>query len=184
MLMKSPHTALTRAVPIQRTTSMPNDFYGLPLHPLIVHATVVIIPLAALRRDPQRSMAPLPSVGRPHAGCAQPGRIDPRPAVYINRRDPRGARRALSPAEEAHPDRRGTSALDDRPVRLRCHRLRDPPSRQPRTFCRQAPDATTVAVLAIAAALGATVQVARIGHSGAKAAWQDTDMSSTGRSGG
>ena len=27
---------------------MPNDFYGLPLHPLIVHATVVIIPLAAL----------------------------------------------------------------------------------------------------------------------------------------
>ena len=27
---------------------MPNDFNGLPLHPLIVHATVVIIPLAAL----------------------------------------------------------------------------------------------------------------------------------------
>ncbi len=36
-----------------------------------------------------------------------------------------------------------------------------------------------VAVLAIAAAAGTTVQVARIGHAGAQSAWDDTNMSST-----
>lgn len=37
----------------------------------------------------------------------------------------------------------------------------------------------SVAVVAVVAALGTSVQVARIGHSGAAAAWDDTDMSST-----
>ncbi len=38
-----------------------------------------------------------------------------------------------------------------------------------------------VSTLAIVAALGAVVQVARIGDSGAKAAWHDTNMSSPAR---
>lgn len=35
-----------------------------------------------------------------------------------------------------------------------------------------------VAVLAVMAVVGTTVQVARIGHSGADTTWADTDMSS------
>ncbi|NRQ51075.1 DUF2231 domain-containing protein [Aeromicrobium stalagmiti] len=162
---------------------MPNDFYGLPLHPLIVHATVVIIPLAALTvllsaLWPRfRNWAgPLP------AGLSIVGLI----LVPLST--------STGETLEKHVER---SALLEKHTHLADGLL---PWMIGLTVvavvgyglhwrAKHGNSAVKalmvgVAVLSVVAVVGTSVQVARIGHSGAKAAWADTDMSSTTRPGG
>ncbi|MBC7632914.1 DUF2231 domain-containing protein [Aeromicrobium sp.] len=159
---------------------MPNDFYGLPLHPLIVHATVVMIPLAALTvilsaawprfRD---WAGPLP------AGISLIGLI----LVPLST--------STGETLEKHV---AASALVEKHTRLADGLL---PwmiglfvfaaigyailwrAKKGHSLARAV--TISVSVLAVIAAVGASVQVARIGHSGASSAWDDTNMNSSSR---
>ena len=159
---------------------MPNDFYGLPLHPLIVHATVVMIPLAALTvlmsaLWPRfRAWAgPLP------AGISLIGLV----LVPLSTSTGETLEKHVAPSAllEKHtqladgllPWMIGLFAVSV--VGYAIH------WRSTHGHSMQKAVAVVVAVLAVVAVVGTTVQVARIGHSGAKAAWADTDMSSTAR---
>ena len=115
---------------------MPNDFYGLPLHPLVVHATVVVIPLAAVTVI----LFALWPRFRAWAG--------PLPMV-------------LSLV--------GLFAVSLVGYGLHWRSVSGHSVARAVTVA--------VAVLAIVASVGTSVQVARIGHAGAKAAWADTNMS-------
>lgn len=157
---------------------MPNDFYGLPLHPLIVHATVVIIPLAAL--------TVLMSVVWPQfRNWAGPGPVGLSLIGLI-----------LVPLStssggtlEKHV---GPSALLSEHTHLADGLLPWMIAlfivavlayavhyRSTRGHSITKPLVAVVAVLSVVAVVGTTVQVARIGHSGAKSAWGDTNMSPT-----
>ncbi len=157
---------------------MPNDFYGLPLHPLIVHATVVMIPLAAL--------TVLLSVVWPRfrawagllpAGLSLIGLI----LVPLST--------STGETLERHVQR---SALLEKHTRLADGLLpwmiallvvaviayvlqrradRGNPTRKAIT--------ALFTIAAIVAVAGTSVQVALVGHSGAKAAWKDTNMASS-----
>lgn len=159
---------------------MPNDFYGLPLHPLIVHATVVMIPLAALTvvlaaawPRFRRWAGPLP------AGISLIGLI----LVPLSTSSGETLENHVESSAllEKHTDMAEgllpwmigllVFAAIGYAIEYRANH-----GQSANTLLRRG-----VAVLAIAAALGTTVQVGRIGHSGAKAAWHDTNMSSTTR---
>jgi len=162
---------------------MPNDFYGLPLHPLIVHATVVMIPLAALTvvlaavwPRFRRWAGPLPAAISLIGLILVP--LSTSTGETLEKHVERSAllEKHTDMAEGLLPWMIGllVFAAIGYAIHYRADR-----GQSANAFLTRG-----VAVLAIAAALGTTVQVARIGHSGAKAAWQDTDMSSTSRSGG
>lgn len=162
---------------------MPNAYYGLPLHPLIVHATVVMIPLAALTVVlaavwPRfRTWAgPLPAAISLIGVILVP--LSTSTGETLEHHVERSAllEKHTDMAEGLLPWMIGllVFAVIGYAIHYRANR-----GQSGRTFLTRG-----VAVLAIAAALGTTVQVARIGHSGAKAAWRDADMSSTSQSGG
>ncbi|VXA93786.1 DUF2231 domain-containing protein [Aeromicrobium sp. 9AM] len=151
---------------------MPNDFRGLPLHPLIVHATVVIVPLAALTvllaaLWPRfRGWAgPLP------AGLSLVGLIlvplSTSTGETLERHVPHSAllERHTHLADGLLPWMIGLLAVAV--VGYALHR-------RPTSISRAVP--IVVAVLTVVAVVGTTVQVVRIGESGAKAAWAGTDM--------
>ncbi len=159
---------------------MPNDFYGLPLHPLIVHATVVMIPLAALTvlmsaLWPRfRAWAgPLP------AGISLVGLI----LVPLSTSTGETLEKHVAPSAllEEHtkladgllPWMIGLFAVSVIGYAIHWRSKHGHSMRQT--------VAVVVAALAVVAVVGTTVQVARIGHSGAKAAWDDTDMTSSSR---
>lgn len=159
---------------------MPNDFYGLPLHPLIVHATVVMIPLAAL----SVLVAALSSRFRSWAG--------PLPAVIslvglvlvpLSTSTGETLEKHVAPSALLEEHTRLADGLLPWMIALLVvavilYAIR---WRAAKGYSLQKSLTVVVAVLAIAAAAGTTVQVARIGHSGAKAAWDDTDMTSSTR---
>ena len=151
---------------------MPNDFHGLPLHPLIVHATVVIVPLAALTvllaaLWPRfRGWAgPLP------AGISLVGLVlvplSTSTGETLERHVPHSAllERHTHLADGLLPWMIGLLAVAV--VGYALHRRRT-------SISRAVP--ILVAVLTVVAVVGTTVQVVRIGESGAKAAWAGTDM--------
>ncbi len=159
---------------------MPNDFYGLPLHPLIVHATVVMIPWAVLTvilsaAWPRfRAWAgPLP-VGLSLIGLILVP-LSTSTGETLEKHVERSAllEKHTQIAEGLLPWMIGLFVLSAIGYGLHWRS----------THGHSMAKAVTVAVsvLAVVAALGAAVQVARIGHSGAKAAWDDTDMSSSAR---
>lgn len=155
---------------------MPSTIFGLPLHPLLVHATVVIVPLAALMvvlavLVPRfRAWAgPLPAATSLVALILTP--LSTSSGENLEHDLPHSA------LIEEHAE------LGDQLVWFTVAlfvfaaafwwftRTADAAARWPRALV------TAVGVLAIVAALGTGVQVARIGHSGAKAAWSDTAAS-------
>lgn len=159
---------------------MPNDFYGLPLHPLIVHATVVMIPLAVLTVIlssvwPRfRTWAgPLP------AGLGLVG------LVLVPLSTSTGETLEQYVEETTLVEKHTDMAEGLLPwmvavfVLAAVGYLLHWRSRRGHDVARVV--TTAVSVLAIAASLGAAVQVARIGHSGASSAWEDTNMSSAAR---
>lgn len=157
---------------------MPTTFEGLPLHPLIVHATVVIVPLAALTvllsavwPRFRRWAGPMP------VGLALVGLIlvplSTSTGETLERHVPRSA------LVEAHT--RLADGLLPWMIALfviagagyLLQRLTASGRSISRTIV------ASVAVLAVIGATGTAVQVARIGHSGAKAAWASTHMNSS-----
>lgn len=157
---------------------MPNDFYGLPLHPLIVHATVVIIPLAAATV----LLAVLWPRFRAWAGFL-PSALSLIGLILVPLSTSTGETLERHVAHSALLEKHTRLADGLLPwmiallvislVNYAIHR-RSSNGPTPRRVIR-----VVVATLAVVAVAGTTVQVALIGHSGAKAAWQDTNMSSS-----
>jgi hypothetical protein len=154
---------------------MPNSFYGLPLHPLIVHATVVMIPLAALTV----LLSVLWPRFRAWAGPLPLG-LSLIGVVLVPLSTSTG---------ETLKDHVPHTALLEKHTHMAdgllpwmialfvisvasywMHRR----TTSGTSFAK--PLTAAVTVLALAAVVGTTVQVARIGHSGAKAAWATTNM--------
>jgi hypothetical protein len=157
---------------------MPTSFQGLPLHPLIVHATVVLVPLAALTVALsalwprfRRWAGPMP------LGLALVGLIlvplSTSTGETLERHVPHSA------LVEAHtrladgllPWMIGLSIIAAAGYLIQ--RLVSSGRSVSRALM------AGVAVLAVVGATGTAVQVARIGHSGAKAAWASTHMNSS-----
>lgn len=155
---------------------MPQTIFGLPVHPLLVHATVVFVPLAvvlvvlAVVWPRFRAWAgPLPAAVSLVALVLTP----------LSTASGENLEHSLPETEliEKHAE------LGDQLLPLTIALfvlaavfwwLTRPASAgsRPRALV------VTVGALAIVAAIGTGVQVARIGHSGAEAAWSDTGSSS------
>ncbi len=157
---------------------MPNTVYGLPLHPLIVHATVVMIPLAALAVVlaalwPRfRSWAgPLPLVVSA-LGLA---------LVPLSTSTGETLERHVAPSAALERHTRLADGLLPWMIGLLVVAVAGYAVHWAATHGRSLARMVTVAVavLAVVAAAGTTVQVVRIGHAGAQSAWNDTNMSST-----
>ncbi|KAA1399907.1 DUF2231 domain-containing protein [Aeromicrobium ginsengisoli] len=155
---------------------MPNDFHGLPLHPLIVHATVVIVPLAALTvllaaLWPRfRAWAgPLPT-GLSLVGLALVP-LSTSTGETLERHVAHSAllERHTHLADGLLPWMIGLAVVAS--ISFAVQRLG-----RAKSVHRSIP--IVLAVLTLIVVVGATVQVVRIGESGAKAAWADTNMSS------
>lgn len=155
---------------------MPNDLNGLPLHPLIVHATVVLVPMAAalvlvaaLVPRFRRWAGPVPLIASIIGLALVP---------------------LTTSTGETLEHHVAHSALLEQHVRLADGLL---PWMITLTVVAAALYAihwrsthggpamralsVAVTVLALAASVDTTVQVVRIGHSGARAAWSGVDMS-------
>lgn len=159
---------------------MPNEFYGLPLHPLIVHATVVMIPLAAISVllaavwPRFRAWAgPLPLATSIIGLILVP--LSTSTGETLERHVARSAEleRHTRLADGLLPWMIGLVVVSVLAYGMQLGANRG------RTITTRL--LAAVAVLAVVAAAGTTVQVARIGHSGAKSAWNDTDMSASSR---
>lgn len=157
---------------------MPNDYFGLPLHPLIVHATVVMVPLAAVTvvlaavwPSFRRWAGPLPAAISLIGVILVPLSTSSGETLERHVAETGLLEKHTEMAEGLLPWMIGLLVFAVIGYGLHHRRGRGQSVSKPLT--------AAVAVLAIAAALGTTVQVARIGHSGAKAAWHDTNMSST-----
>lgn len=153
---------------------MPNDFHGLPLHPLVVHATVVIVPLAALTvllaaLWPRfRAWAgPMPTALSLIGLALVP--LSTSTGETLERHVAHSAllERHTHLADGLLPWMIGLAVMSA--VSYAAH-LRG----RVRRVHHSIPIA--LAVLTVLAVVGTTVQVVRIGESGAKAAWADTDM--------
>jgi hypothetical protein len=160
---------------------MPNELLGLPLHPLIVHATVVMVPLAALTVVLSAAWPRFRSWAGP-----LPVGISAAALTLIPLSTSTGE------TLERHVER---SALLEKHTQLADGLLPWTIAllvtsvvgygihwRHGRGHAARRAAVITVAVLSVLAASGTGVQIARIGHSGARAAWADTDMSSSRQS--
>ncbi|MFV0459306.1 MAG: DUF2231 domain-containing protein [Actinomycetales bacterium] len=151
--------------------------FGLPLHPLVVHATVVFVPLAAilvlvaaLWPRAARMVGPLPFIVSVLALVLVP--ITTASGEDLEHKVDKSA------LLEAHT-RLGDQLLPwviglsvaAAFMAWQWYRGRKGDDAQRRTPPRGLVLAVTA--LAVVAAIGTTVQVARIGHSGAEAAWSD-----------
>lgn len=159
---------------------MPNDFNGLPLHPLIVHATAVIIPLAVLAvflsvAWPKfRAWAgPLP------AGMSLVGLI----LVPLSTSTGETLEKHVASSALLEKHTQLAEGLLPWMIALFVFAACAYYVQWRTTNGQSSAKALRVAVstFAIVSALGAIVQIARIGDSGAKSAWEDTNMSSSAR---
>ena len=144
---------------------------GLPIHPLVVHAVVVLVPLAALGTI---ALAPRPA-WRQHSGRLVVGA-----AVLATALTPIAT--SSGEALEKHVGDPGEhAALGDQLIWFLIPLLVISVALV--FLDRRRPDSTTalrvVATLGVVAALATTVQVYRIGDSGARAAWGDQVSAST-----
>ena len=155
---------------------------GLPVHPLVVHAVVVLLPLAALGTI---ALAVRPAWRRPY-GVAR-GRVRRRRDHPHPRSRRRAARRwrSTSATRECTPSS-ATSSSGSPSRSSSCSAalvwLDRRRTADGTTSSRRATSPgllRTVAALALVAGLAATVQVYRVGDSGARAAWGDQVSSSS-----
>ncbi|MDR7085214.1 putative membrane protein [Aeromicrobium panaciterrae] len=159
---------------------MPNDFFGLPLHPLIVHATVVVVPLAALlvllataNSKVRRWAGPLPLAASALGVILVPLSTSTGETLEEHVAETALLEKHTEMAEALLPWMIALAV-----VALASYVLHRRNGETPATS-RAIP--TILVVAALVAAAGTTVQVGRIGHSGAEAAWDDVNMNSNGR---
>ena len=156
---------------------MPSSISGIPLHPLVVHAVVVLLPLAALGVAAvalvpawRRSYATLVLVVTAVATLTVP--LATTSGEDLEERVPETG------LVERHAELGDTVLWFAVPLLLVAVALwwvaRQ--ERMGRPVARWA--AVAVSVVGVIAALAVTVQVVLVGHSGAKAAWSDSGSSS------
>ena len=170
---------------------------GIPLHPLIVHAVVVLVPLASLLL----LLAAVSPRIRHWAGILTP--ITATLALVMVPLATQSGE-ALEKRVDASPRSRSTrssatacstSSSPWRSSRGRCGSSTDAPgprSRPPTRHsaaptappCRSFGLMTAVIVLSVVSVLATTVQVIRIGHSGASASWSDVGAKTVPAGGG
>ncbi len=155
---------------------MPSTIFGLPVHPLLVHATVVFVPLAvvlvvlAVLWPRFRAWAgPLPAAVSLVALVLTP--LSTASGENLEHSLPHNKliEEHAELGDQLLPFTIALFVLAALHWWLTRPTTGDP--RRPRALV------LGVAVLAVVAAVGTGVQVARIGHSGAKAAWSDTSAS-------
>jgi hypothetical protein len=153
-----------------------DTIFGLPLHPLVVHATVVVVPLAAVTVV----AAAVSRRFRQWAGLL-PLAISLVAVVLVPISTSSGESLEHRVAHNALVEQHAhladgllpwAIALTVGAALLTWSSRR---ARDGRLFL------ATAALVGVVAAAGTTVQVARIGHSGAKAAWSDVASSSNQR---
>ncbi|MFF0477767.1 DUF2231 domain-containing protein [Streptomyces sp. NPDC004284] len=153
---------------------------GLPAHVLLVHVVVVLVPLAALVLV---SCACLPRVGR-RFGLAMPVLalaalvsvpLATEAGEWLERHvegDPL-VRRHTELGDGLLPWAVGLFVLAAAVWWVQRQATTAVPDRAPAGWVRSAPVRTAAVVLSLLVGVGSTVQVYRIGESGAKAAWHD-----------
>ena len=155
---------------------MPNDLNGLPLHPLIVHATVVLVPMAALlvlvsALVPRfrRWSGPLPLI------ASVIGLV----LVPLSTSTGETLERHVSHSALLEKHTQLADGLLPWMIALTvvAAALYAVHWRGTRGGSVMRALSVVVTLLVIVASTGTAVQVVRIGHSGAKAAWSDVDMS-------
>jgi hypothetical protein len=175
----------------------PTQISGLPAHVLIVHFVVVAVPLTALLLVaaavwpaararlggwlPLLALVTLASVPlATHAGEWLERRVGPDPLV----------RRHAELGDTLLPWAIGLAvvavavwALDRRPARVHALAATADRPADARPAWAGTPARVVLAVLALVVAVGAVVQVYRIGESGSKAAWHDRVTSAPDRGG-
>jgi di/tricarboxylate transporter len=176
---------------------MPSTILGLPLHPLVVHAVVVLVPLAAL----MLAASAVSTRFRRWALYATPvAAVLGLVLVPVATSSGENLERSVqsTPTLQEHTElgdtllpfmivltvlalavlvleRRRAVPSTDGPGATRAGARSDVPSRLDSPVLVRA-----VAVLALVASLATLVQVVRIGHSGANAVWKGTTQSSSG----
>lgn len=155
-------------------------FAGLPAHPLVIHAAVVLIPLIALL------VAALPFFAAYRARFAQPLLVAAAFAValgFVATQTGEGLEHALgeeSALLEAHAEL-GDSIHFFTVATLIAAALVWWSVRSAASGKALAKNLTTaIAVFAVAAGVATTVQITRIGHSGAKTVWCEDSPSCAG----
>ena len=155
---------------------MPSTILGLPVHPLLVHATVVFVPLAVLLVI----LAVLVPRFRAWAGPL-PAVISLVALILTPLSTASGENLEHSLPETALIEKHAELGDQLLPLTIALFVFATAfwwLTRSPSAAARW-PRALVLAVgaLAVAASVGTAVQVARIGHSGAEAAWSDTGSS-------
>ncbi|HEY0951326.1 DUF2231 domain-containing protein [Nocardioides sp.] len=162
---------------------MPSDIFGLPLHPLIVHATAVLVPLAAavvigaVVWPRFRAWAgPLPMGLSLVALILTPLSTASGENLEKQVTETSLLEKHTQMGEQLLPFTIAMFVLSVGFWWL--DRRRTTGAAPGSTADRMRVLTIGVGVLALVAAVGTGVQVARIGHSGAKAAWSDTGSAS------
>ena len=162
---------------------MPATIFGLPVHPLLIHATVVFVPLAVLLVIlavcwPRfRAWAgPVPAAVSLVALVLTP--LSTASGENLEHDLPHNAliERHAQLGDQLLPFTIALFVLAAAHWWLTRHR----PTNGAPTRTWPSAMVVGVGVLAVVAAVGTGVQVARIGHSGAEAAWSDVGSSSAG----
>jgi len=178
---------------------MPSTILGLPFHPLVVHAVVVLVPLAALMLA---ASAVSPRFRRWALYATPAAAVLGLVLVPVATGSGENLERSVqsTPALEEHTELGDTllpfmivlTVLALAVFVLERRAVRAVPSTNgpgatragAPSDVRDRPDSPllvrAVAVLALVASLATLVQVGRIGHSGANAVWKDTSQSASG----
>lgn len=163
---------------------MVDTIFGLPLHPLVVHVTVVVLPvaaitvsLAALWPRFRRAAGPLPLLlsivslalvpVAVTSGRSLADRVEPSALVETHQ----GLGEGLLP---------WVIVLTVGAAGLYWWTWRERRAAQPDRSALSRAVAAAVVLVALAGALGATIQVVRVGHSGTEAVWSDAAPSPHG----
>jgi hypothetical protein len=152
-----------------------DELFGLPAHPLIVHAAVVLLPLAAVAT---LVCAAAPGLRRPYAPIALAGALAATLAVGLAQGSGEALEEQVDETElvEEHTEQ-GESVL---PWAIALSVVAVAVTALPTLYRRRPtmPARTVTAVvvaLALVAGGGATWTVIDVGHSGAKATWDNVD---------
>jgi len=155
------------------------NLFGLPAHPLIVHAAVVLLPLAALAT---LVVAALPRARRAYAPLALAAALAATAAVGLAQGSGEALEERVAETDlvEAHTH----SAESVLPwaigvtVAAAAVTATVPLSRRLGARARGGLLSAGLIVLSAVAGVGATWSVVNVGHSGAKAAWDDVAVGS------